>query len=224
MSSSKLAAVVLVLPLLAACSSSAEDDTSAGGQAASAAAPITLSNWESHPKIVEVTKLVAELDKARDGKVLVTKKTPTDLCVGFGEKTRSWSIDVKADDYRIVRFDGDLGDVKTIRNVYYDPSRSNAPDAEPFWSRVRYVDDLQNAVVRGGSREERAFFGADGALIWEVSRETSAAGVVGPWAVVAPKARLAKQSEFPFYDEKAAPACITTDEATRRVRDAGLAR
>jgi hypothetical protein len=230
MTSSRLLALALALPLFAGCAAPTDEDASGTHQAATVV-PITLENWTTHAKIVEVTTMVERLDKARADKETVETQTNGELCKGFGEKTRSWSLlpDGSGDyDQRIVRFEGDLGDVKTTRSVYYDPSSTNAATDDVWFARVRFVSERQEAVIRGGAREQRAYFGADGAWIWEVSRDVSAAGVPGPWRVVDSRHKLARQSEFPEHDRVDGnkngfrPECLTADEAAKRIRDASI--
>jgi hypothetical protein len=145
----------LVLGSLAGCAGSTVpgDETSSGDEALSASAPITLHNWLNHPKIVAVRKQVEAIEASH----LQTEKK--ELCKDepVGEFERDKGTDASGKIRKLVlQVGGEDGAM--IDTYYYDAS-----------GKMIFVFETQNDV-HGNSSEERVYFDASGARLWDVYR------------------------------------------------------
>ncbi|MBX3229046.1 MAG: hypothetical protein KIT84_01810 [Labilithrix sp.] len=152
----KLSLAVVALGLaLAACAGSSSDADNAGVSVGevNADAEITMANWISHPKIVEVRRIVEEIDVASFA--TVTKE----LCEGstHGELERTKLTDAHGVVRELVIGSGSEDSAQTD-SYYYDAAGT-----------LRFAF-LTHADVHGNQSELRVYNDAAGHRIWEVSR------------------------------------------------------
>lgn len=224
MLSSKLAAVVLViLPLVAGCAAP-EGEGEESNQAASDGSAITLANWLMHPTIASANMLASSADASASR---ATTNATSKLCTGFGDQTVTWFS--SGDNVAKTVAVADLGDLSVDTTTYY--AKGVANEEQPFHQVPRYVRRIAKEIVRGGSHEQRAYFDDRGERVFEITRDVAADGSTGAWKVIASRPTvIGAPSTYPEIDWmnyqkygawKLQPECMSADEATRRIRDAG---
>lgn len=149
-----LGAVALAFAL-AACAGNTSDreaTTDSVGEL-NASAPITLANWISHPKIVEVRRVVEEIDAA---KFAAESK---EMCqdAGHGEVERTKLTDAHLTIRELVVAFGSEDSAMTD-SYYYDAAGT-----------LRFAFRTRNDV-HGNQNETRVYFDAQGKSIWEIGR------------------------------------------------------
>jgi hypothetical protein len=150
----------LALAMVACGSSDAGDGStgdeahleSAGTAAAKVGDPITLKNWLTHPKIVEVRKIVHDIDASR-----LTTTHRDNLCEGVGDASRELGVDRTGKVRKLVLSAGS-DDSAATETYYYDAS-----------GKLRFAFQ-SGGDVHGGAFEMRVYFDASGNAIWSVNR------------------------------------------------------
>lgn len=153
-----LSGLALLALSIAACASNTDANATdeATGEL-SAAAPITIDDWISHPKIVEIRNIVDAID-AKD-----LPSESKELCQdsGHGEMERTKLTDDSGKIRELVDSFGSE-DSAQIESHYYDTN-----------GVLRFVLITRNDV-HGNAEESRAYFDASGAQIWSVYRHAFA--------------------------------------------------
>jgi hypothetical protein len=139
---------------LVGCAGSEEPTEEGDAQltAASATSPITIRNWLSHPKIVEIRSLVHTVDTTE---MAVARRD--NLCESIGESSREKRTD-GAGKVRKLALEGGADDSAAAETYYYDAA-----------GHLRFAFE-EGGDVHGGAYERRVYFAPDGARIWEVDR------------------------------------------------------
>lgn len=156
-----LVALVIALPLAACAAPSAgdaNDDSPASSEdAVTEREPIKLTNWVSHPKIVQVRKVVQEIDAARAARRFKSARKENLCPDGIGEDYRVQVKD-RSGKVRMLELASGSDDSYGTRTLYFDAK-----------GKLRFVFDASSDVHQN-AREQRIYFGDDGAPIWEVVR------------------------------------------------------
>jgi hypothetical protein len=165
--------IVGVLSVLAACAG--EERTGVGEDHATAERPLTIENFVSHPRVVEVREWVKRIDDQVTSKTLVKhEKVFPDAfatCDAGGEDHREKYVDASGAVRKFVQvFATEHSEITTT--YYYSND-----------GKLRFVFDVSNSaeVEESGAFhsfvfEKRVYFNAEGQVFWEVDREGQATG------------------------------------------------
>lgn len=149
----RLVLLACALATLAACTEPEADRAEVAAAEVNAEAEITMANWITHPKIVEVRRLVEETDAATYTPVTAT------FCAAStrGEFERTKLVDTRGVVRELVIGSGSEGGASTD-SYYYDAAGT-----------LRFAF-LTHNDVHGNQSETRVYNDASGRRIWEVAR------------------------------------------------------
>ncbi len=134
---------------------------------AHAQGPITESNWQNHPRIVEIRKIVVEIDTLISEGSLAKKQAGQEYSEPYVDVLRQAFVDAKQIIRKFVRSAGS-DDSAITGNYYYDGS-----------GHLRFAYYL-GAAVNGTRIQHRIYFDTHGNKIWEIQKLVEGPGYTFP--------------------------------------------
>ena len=204
MLSFRIAAVALIaMSVFAGCAAPAEEDepVSETGAAFSASSPITLQNFATHPKIVEIQKIVDDFENHSERYTVQTRDA--DLC---GSRI--------GDTYRRTYSDG-----KIVRRLVLATATNDAGETYSTVTQRVLTYDAQGRVrtaltqvdKESGTTQFRTYFGTDGTRLIDLQRRQSGGNAshpeYAPYTLASTPATYGNELTAPAAAFAAAPKC-----------------
>ncbi len=146
--------------------------TTVAAVSAYAQEPITRSNWEKHPRIVEIRRIVVEIDARIANRSLTKKQAEQEYSEPYKDVLRQAFVDQRGIIRKFIRSAGS-DDSAITYNHYYDDA-----------GHLRFAYFLGGAA-NGTRIQHRIYFDSHGNKIWEVQKLVEGPGYTFPteWPV-----------------------------------------
>ncbi len=129
--------------------------------------PITASNWQRHPKIMQVRAIVSSIDAGIKKRSFKVSKREFEYCEPYEDTMRKMAVDVKGVVRKYENEAGSDDSMLTWRH-YYDTA-----------GRLRFVF-ITGGAVNGSQLEHRIYFDESGKRLWEEHKYVKGPGYTWP--------------------------------------------